>query len=338
MSTILTANNQPVEAYFQADGTWQHALKHAIRSGRHLCELLQIDPRIVSSDAESDFAVFVPMDFVQRMTLGDENDPLFRQVIAGSEELRSEGSLDPVGDLQSLRHPGYLQKYRRRALLIASGACAIHCRYCFRRHFPYENSAKGRQGWTGWLHHLRQDSTIDEVILSGGDPLMVADETLQWFSEQLNSIPHIKRLRIHTRLPVVIPQRVCTTLLDGLNRFAGATYLVLHINHANEIDARVQHALRDLRMAGITLLNQAVLLRGINDSVSHQMELCLRLIDNQVLPYYLHQLDPVKGALHFEVEDQRARQIVSGLTAQLPGYAVPKLVRENPGEPSKSPV
>jgi EF-P beta-lysylation protein EpmB len=248
------------------------------------------------------------------------------------------GKLDPVGDLSAERTAGLLQKYHGRVLMIMTGACAVHCRYCFRRHFPYSNAPKGRDGWLGNLQMIASDPSIEEVILSGGDPLTLADESLRWLVVQLNDIPHIRRIRLHTRLPVVIPQRVCGELEQWIKESNAAIFVVLHFNHAQEVDSRVTDALRRLHSSGATLLNQSVLLRGVNDTFDAQRELCLQLVNQRVLPYYLHLLDPVQGGMHFTVPDAEGQKIIEQLRHHLPGYAVPTLVREIAGQPSKTPI
>ena len=337
MAEILTPNGVSVEATLPAEASWQMSLKRAIRSGTQLCSALNITPTNACSQAEADFSVFAPWEYVRRMEIGNSTDPLLLQVLGRSiETARQPGSLiDPVGDAAAERIPGLLQKYDRRALMITTGACAVHCRYCFRRHYPYELAPIGQVGWQPALAMIAEDTTLDEIILSGGDPLTLTDGALSWLTKQIGMIAHIRRLRIHTRLPVVIPQRVCEPLLQWVRALPIPVFFVLHFNHAAEIDASVCHALQQLRQAGATLLNQSVLLRGINDSFDAQRDLCLSLVNQLVLPYYLHQLDPVQGAMHFGVDDALAKQIVVQLTHHLPGYAVPKLVREITGEKSK---
>jgi EF-P beta-lysylation protein EpmB len=292
--------------------------------------------------AEGDFPVFVPLEFLARMKTGDATDPLLMQVLATTAEARenwtSDALLDPVGDQLATQTPGLIQKYAGRALLIVSGACAVHCRYCFRRHFPYESAPKGEADWQTALDFIRQDPSIDEVILSGGDPLTMTDSRLESLINQLNQIPHVSRIRIHSRVPVVIPQRVCPELLRWVGESRAAVYFVLHFNHPHEINARVCQAMDQLRRAGASLLNQAVLLRAINDQPETQLELCRRLVNMQVLPYYLHQLDRVAGALHFETRVDIGHQIIDYLRNNLPGYAVPKFVREEAGRASKTPL
>ncbi|MEO8271495.1 MAG: EF-P beta-lysylation protein EpmB [Aureliella sp.] len=354
MAQILTTNGSSVEATFAVDKlkqltqqlsgqprepiSWQSALKRAIRSGHELCQTLNLPPELASFEAASDFPLFAPWEYVARMQVGNPRDPLLLQVLAAEPEMAPQaGALrDPVGDAQSERLPGLLHKYDRRVLMITTGACAIHCRYCFRRHYPYDTAPRGREGWEPSLRSIAADSSLDEVILSGGDPLTLADSSLAWLAGQIGAMAHIRRLRIHTRLPVVIPQRVCAKLLDWVRQSPLAVYFVLHFNHAAEIDQPVRTALRQLRQAGATLLNQAVMLRGINDSCAAQTELCLSLVNEQVLPYYVHQLDPVQGAMHFAVPDSTAVAIMADVQRLLPGYAVPKLVREIAGQPSKT--
>jgi EF-P beta-lysylation protein EpmB len=244
--------------------------------------------------------------------------------------------VDPVGDAAATRHAGLLQKYDGRVLLIATGTCAVHCRYCFRRHFPYDEAPRLLVDCRPALDGIAADSSLREVILSGGDPLALVDATLAALVEQLEAIPHLRRLRIHTRLPIVIPERVTTDLVTVLQGSRLTPIVVVHANHANEIDRQVAAALAKLADAGVLLLNQAVLLAGVNDSVEAQAALCERLIDIRVLPYYLHQLDRVAGAAHFEVPIANGLRIMEQLRARLPGYAVPRYVQEVPGAPSKT--
>jgi EF-P beta-lysylation protein EpmB len=341
-ATFGPSPGRPAETVLAAsspNASWSEALKTAVRSGRQLLELVGLPHELACTEAENDFSVMVPREYIQRMKIGDPNDPLLGQVLASRQELSGpEGLLDPVGDAEVQRVPGLLQKYRHRALLITSGACAVHCRYCFRRHYPYQTAPTGLSGWQAAVDEIARDTDLEEIILSGGDPLSVRDEVLSQLVDSLNQIGHISRIRIHTRLPVVIPQRVCPELLDWVSGSRAAIYFVLHFNHAAEIDQPVADALKRLRCGGATLLNQSVLLKGINDSLKAQKDLCRALINLQVLPYYLHQLDPVQGATHYGVSDLQAKEIVDGLRRELPGYAVPQLVREIAGRPSKVPL
>ncbi len=340
MAEILAAHATSVEATLAHKRSWQQALKGAIRSGSQLCQALGLPSDVACQRAEEDFPVFAPWDFVARMQPGAPDDPVLRQVRGASAERspQPDSLLDPVGDTAAQLQPGLLKKYQRRVLMITTGSCAVHCRYCFRRHYPYDTAPRGRDGWERSLQAIADDPSLDEVILSGGDPLTLADSSLAWLVSQIADIPHIRRVRVHTRLPVVIPQRVCSELLDWAHQSSLAMFFVLHFNHAAELDHAVAAGLKQLRQAGVTLLNQAVMLRGVNDSLSAQRDLCLRLVNEQVIPYYVHQLDPVQGALHFAVPDREAVAIMQQLPALLPDYAVPKLVREIAGQASKTPV
>lgn len=344
MATILASHPLLVEAT-SAPVPWPQAVQRAIRDSRTLLAALGLPPETAgegqqSRQAESEFPVFVPWEFVARMQPGNPRDPLLRQVLGTSEEVQPAAGFgsDPVGDEAAEILPGLLQKYASRALLITTGACAVHCRYCFRRQFPYSQVPKSPAAWQPAIDHIAGDPSLEEVILSGGDPLMLGDRSLQWLVEQLGRIGHVTRLRIHSRVPVVIPQRVCDELLAWLAAARQQVVFVSHINHPQEIDESVRLALGRLRTAGAMLLNQAVLLRDINDSVEVQRDLSVRLIAAGVLPYYLHQLDRAQGAAHFEVPLERGRQIMAELRAQLSGYGVPKYVAEIAGDASKRPL
>lgn len=272
------------------------------------------------------------------MRHGDPHDPLLRQVLPLDIEMEPAPGFtsDPVGDDAAKLQPGLLQKYRGRALLITTGACAVHCRYCFRRHFPYSESPRSLTAWQGVLEQIAADSTIDEVILSGGDPLTLVDTHLAELARRMAEIPHVRRLRIHTRLPIIIPQRVTDELLAWLRGTRLSPIMVVHANHGQELDDDVLEALARLVDSGVPVLNQAVLLRGVNDSVDALAELCTKLVNARVMPYYLHQLDRVAGAAHFEVPIERGRELLEQLRGRLPGYAVPRYVIEQPGEVSKT--
>ncbi len=322
--------------------SWREAMKSAVRDPAELCRLLELPNTFLDGavNAARDFPVFAPREFIVRMRVGDPNDPLLRQVLPLREECDAtpEFSTDPVADQQHQIAPGLLQKYRGRALLIATGACAIHCRYCFRRHFPYEEGGSSPKIWDAALERLAADPTIDEIILSGGDPLTLVDSTLEALAHRLAAIPHIRRLRVHTRLPIVIPQRVTRELLQWLCGTRLTPIVVVHANHPAEVDLPTAAALGRLVNAGVPVLNQAVLMRGVNDTADTLAELCRRLVDLRVMPYYLHQLDRVAGAAHFEVPPARGREIIEELQRRLPGYAVPRYVREIPGQPGKTPL
>jgi EF-P beta-lysylation protein EpmB len=272
------------------------------------------------------------------MRPGDPNDPLLRQVLPVADETRDVPGFvsDPVDDASATRQAGLLQKYEGRVLLVTTGACAVHCRYCFRRSYPYELSPRSIEDWRPAINEIAADDSIREVILSGGDPLTLVDSMLAELVDELADIAHVGRLRVHTRLPIVIPERVTDSLINALCGAGQATIIVVHVNHANELDEHVAAALTKLADAGFMLLNQAVLLAGVNDSVEAQVALSERLVDLRVVPYYLHQLDRVAGAAHFEVPVETGRAIVEGVRTRLPGYAVPRFVVETPGGASKT--
>ena len=321
---------------------WRQAWRDAVRDPRELLGMVGLAHlgASLSDAAAAQFPLRVPRGFVERMRHGDPSDPLLRQVlpILDEERIVPGFGLDAVGDGEARRGGGVIHKYNGRALLIATGSCAVHCRYCFRRHYPYAEDTAAAAGWREAVELIRGDDSIHEVILSGGDPLSLADHKLVELTDALRGIPHVRRLRIHTRLPIVLPERVDAGLLAWLRGLPWPVAIVVHANHANEFDAAVDAALTALRDAGSTLLNQAVLLRGVNDSVEALAALCERGHAAGVLPYYLHQLDRVAGAAHFEVGDAEALALHAALAARLPGYLVPRLVREVAGAPGKTPL
>jgi EF-P beta-lysylation protein EpmB len=320
--------------------TWQEELKAAVRDPQELIERLGLGAEWLAGAqrAAEAFGLFAPLGYLARMKHGDAHDPLLRQVLPLDMELTPATGFtaDPVADEAAKLRPGLLQKYHGRALLITTGACAIHCRYCFRRHFPYSESPRSPAAWQPALEQIAADASIDEVILSGGDPLTLVDTHLAELSERIAEIPHVKRLRVHTRLPIIIPQRVTDELFAWLRGTRLAPIMVVHANHPNELDGDVLNALAQLVDAGVPVLNQAVLLRGVNDNVDALATLCTTLVNARVMPYYLHQLDKVAGAAHFEVPVERGRELIEQLRARLPGYAVPRYVVEEPGEMSKT--
>lgn len=340
---MITANPVPTQpAAAEAPPRWQRLWRDAVRDPRELLELVGLPDLAtrVSAAATAQFPLRVPRGFVARMRHGDPADPLLRQVLPLDDEDRVVPGfvLDAVGDRAARGGPGIVHKYEGRALLVATGSCAIHCRYCFRRHFPYGEETAAAGQWREALAYLAADPGLDEVLLSGGDPLSLATSKLAEFTDGLAGLPHVRRLRLHTRLPVVLPERVDDALLAWLAGLPQQRVVVVHANHPNEIDAGVARALGDLRLAGATVLNQAVLLRGVNDDVATLAALSERLFEAGVLPYYLHQLDRVAGAAHFEVPDAGALALHAALAARLPGYLVPRLVREVAGAPAKLPV
>jgi len=328
---------------------WQLELTRAFSRPAELLGYLELAPdtgslaapglRAAGAQRPSDhFPLRVPRGFAARMRKGDPLDPLLLQVWPRPEEaVETPGFTDDaVGDLARLRPGGIIHKYAGRALVVATGACAVHCRYCFRRHFPYGEALAARDAWQETLRELAADRSISEVTLSGGDPLSLGDEKLAPFAEALEFLPHVQRLRIHTRQPVVLPERVDDALLAWLARGRLKKVVVVHANHANELDRSVQQALGRLAGAGATLLNQSVLLRGVNDTAEALVNLSTRLFEVGVLPYYLHMLDRVRGAAHFDVPEREARQLLRAAAARLPGYLVPRLVREEAGAASKT--
>lgn len=330
------------QASAQPSLSWQQQLSQAIRDPITLCQRLGLSDRWMPGAriGHQLFEVCVPEAYLARIAPNTPDDPLLRQVLPlDKEALTPLGYvLDPLEEAEQRPAKGLIHKYAGRVLLIASPNCAINCRYCFRRHFPYSDNSPSRAQWQEALDYLRADPSIHEAILSGGDPLATSDRQLAWLVEQLESIPHLKRLRIHTRLPVVIPDRVDNALLGWLAATRLQRVVVLHINHTNEIDQAVIDACARLKQAGATLLNQSVLLRGINDEVATLAKLSERLFEAGVLPYYLHVLDPVQGAAHFDVPDSEARELVAQLRDHLPGFLMPRLVREIPGKGSKTPL
>jgi len=317
---------------------WQFELANAITSVDELLyelELEQSENRLVRQSA---FRLLVPRAYVKKMQKGNADDPLLMQVLPVAAENIASGFTDPVGDLNAMATPGLLHKYQGRALLVTTGACAIHCRYCFRRHFPYSASNPRKNEWKQALDYLHTHNDIHEVILSGGDPLVLDNAKLAELFTALEHIPHIQWLRIHTRLPVVLPSRIDDELITLLQKLRFRITFVIHANHANELMFDELEALQRLRSSGITLLNQSVLLKGVNDCGTSLATLSKRLYEAGVLPYYLHLLDPVRGAMHFDVPQYRAIEILDKLKKELPGYLLPRLVREIPGEASKTAI
>ena len=333
---------QPTPAATLSGADWKRLWRDAIRDPRELLGLLGLEGRVpgLSAEAAAQFPLRVPRGFVARMRQGDPHDPLLRQILPLDEELRPMPGfgLDPVGDAEAKAATGVIHKYRGRALLIATGSCAVHCRYCFRRHFPYAEETAAAGQWREAVDAIRADAGIEEVILSGGDPLSLTTPKLAELTTQLATVPHLRRLRIHTRLPVVLPERVDAELVAWLRALPWPIVVVIHANHANEFDTAVDAALARLRNAGAAILNQAVLLRGVNDSVDALAALSERGFAAGALPYYLHQLDRVAGAAHFEVDDGTALTLHAALMERLSGYLVPKLVREVAGDPGKRPL
>lgn len=340
--TAMIPRSESIVQSDRPDSDWQKAMQ---QSSLPLAELLdrlglaESDIKLAGTGLRQ-FPLRVPPAWLAQIRPGDPDDPLLKQILPLAAEDRPVAGFgsDPVGDLQAQKQPGLLHKYHGRVLLTLTGACAIHCRYCFRRHFPYAASTPTRTAWDGVLEYLQQDQSVNEVIYSGGDPLSLTDSRLLQLTSDLERIPHLKRLRIHSRMPVVLPERITDELINWLQGLTLRPVLVVHINHAREISNSAAQALQTLHSAGIHMLNQAVLLKGINDSAAALAELSETLFENSVLPYYLHMLDAVDGAAHFNVPDDTATTLIKDLRTMLPGYLVPRLVRETAGAPYKTPL
>lgn len=321
---------------------WHRELAEAVRDTDELIDLLALpeEYREPARRTAGTFPLLVPRNYLARMEPGNPRDPLLLQVLPlGAEEETAVGfSADAVGDSAARAAPGLLQKYTGRALLITTGACAVHCRYCFRREYPYADEPRRLDDWEPAFEAIAADDSLHEIILSGGDPLMLTDARLRAFVERLAGISHLNRLRVHTRLPIVLPGRVTDELIELLTARRLTPIVVVHANHPQELRGDCAEALRRLVRSGMTVLNQAVLLNGINDSADIQAQLCERLVDLGAIPYYLHQLDQVRGAAHFEVDEELGREIIGEMRLRLPGYAVPHYVREVAGAAHKIPL
>lgn len=319
--------------------SWQILLKEVITDPAELLEQLELSSSLLpaAQRVAKLFPLRVPRNFVARMQKANPFDPLLQQVLplAVEENLTLGFDADPLLEKSVNPLPGLLHKYRGRVLITLASACAINCRYCFRRHFPYTENRAGGQAWQNILNYIQADSAINEVILSGGDPLLANDDYLRQSVNELAAISHIRTLRIHSRLPIVLPERITSQLLKVLTSTRLQPMLVTHSNHANELDDSVKRVIANLRQCNITVLNQAVLLKGINDSIEALSHLSERLWECGILPYYLHLLDKVQGAAHFAVNEERAKQLLVSLRSRLPGYLVPKCVYEQAGAPSK---
>ncbi len=321
---------------------WQTELQQTIKDPAALLERLGFSNNKLqlSKKAVLTFPMRVPPGFADRIRKNNTNDPLLLQVlpVAEEEHAQPDFSDDPLAEQHTQPVPGLLHKYHGRALLIATGVCAIHCRYCFRRHFPYAMSNPAQNQWQKALDYLKQDISIREIILSGGDPLTLSDQRLSSLVHKLAQISHLQRLRIHTRIPIVLPVRINKSMLQWLTGTRLKPVMVVHANHANELDNSVTTAIDMIRNVHVPLFNQSVLLRGVNDSAEALINLSEALFNIGIIPYYLHMLDPVQGAAHFDVTETRARQIMTEIREKLPGYLVPRLVREYAGGAYKIPI
>ena len=329
------------QANLSVESQWQKELKQSFTRLEDLLTYLNIDAENIDQDNEARrlFSMRVPRPFAQLMRHGDDQDPLLLQVLPSAKEFESKAGfvIDPLQE-HNAEQPGLLHKYESRVLIMFKTGCAVNCRYCFRRHFPYADNAVNKQQLLQHIDYIKAHSEINEVILSGGDPLMAKDDAIEWFIGQLEQLPNIKRLRIHTRLPVVIPSRITNDLVNMLERASFKTIVVLHINHANEISERLKKGVAHLKRADCTVLNQAVLLKNVNDNADSQIELSEALFDGGILPYYLHLFDKVDGASHFDIDESKAIAIYKAMLKALPGFLMPKLVREIGGEASKTPI
>ncbi len=318
--------------------SWQKQLAEAITDVKQLFSKLHLPTDYLDAAIESSrlFPFKLPQSYLARIEKGNINDPLLRQVLPlVDEQFETAGyTTDPVGDSHAAVVPGLLHKYQGRVLLMPTSACALHCRYCFRRHFPYSDHISSNN-WRQAIDYIEKDSSVSEVILSGGDPLSLNNNKLFRLLDLLAPIPHLKRIRFHTRLPIVLPDRIDSELTDYLHSYRCKVVVVVHCNHPNEITAELAKPLNLLNNNNITLLNQSVLLAGVNDNKDTLCELSERLFENNILPYYLHQLDKAQGTQHFAVSEAHANRLVNQLRNSLPGYLVPRLVRENAGEPAK---
>ncbi|MEM7400544.1 MAG: EF-P beta-lysylation protein EpmB [Pseudomonadota bacterium] len=335
----LTRDHQHSAIENTAQSAWQIEYKNAISNLETLCDELELDINDLPVDRSryQTFPLRVPHSYVKRMQKSNPTDPLLLQVLPNQLEQQEIAGFikDPVGDLRSVKSSGLLQKYHGRALLITSSCCAIHCRYCFRRHFPYSEQNPRKDSWIQAIEELKNDKSINEIILSGGDPLTLSDQKLEELVKKLETIQHITTLRVHTRLPVVIPNRINSSLLAWIKNTRLKLVMVLHINHAQEINHELQNKLNLLVELNCMLLNQSVLLRTINADTKSLENLSKKLLNANIMPYYLHLLDKVAGAAHFDVPENEARLLMRKVAKRLPGYLVPKLVKEIPGETSK---
>ena len=329
--------------YLYQEQNWQSQLSDLITDPLELLEQLQLSSDQLLSGAilaSEQFKLRVPRAFVARMTLGDPLDPLLLQVLPHHLELEEHPDFvtDPLGEEQANQQAGILHKYKSRFLLTLTGACAVHCRYCFRRHFPYQENLPKNEDWLNIKTYIESQPDINEVIFSGGDPLTLSNRKLKLWIERLESLSQIKFLRIHSRVPIVIPNRLDEELVTLLKNSRLRIILVIHSNHAAELDDFTCNKLSELVEQKITVLNQAVLLKGINDTTQVLVDLSYRLFDAGVMPYYLHVLDKVKGAQHFDLHADHIDLIYKEVLENLPGYLVPKLVREIAGEKNKTPL
>ena len=348
LSKFSSASTSPIsvtatkQQECQEELIWKKELAAATTSATELLKRLKLEHHSDTIDVQPAFKCLATDSYIEKIKVGDINDPLLQQILPLSKEnlstVQKNGRTDPVGDLNAEVARGLLHKYHGRALIISTGACAIHCRYCFRRDYPYQDSSCTGKALDDTLTYLNEHTEIEEVILSGGDPLILDNEKLDSLITKLEQVKHIQTLRIHTRIPVVLPARITTDLLKMLQASRFDIVMVIHANHANELQDQEQTKLHQLHQSGVTLLNQSVLLKGINDNPDSLITLSKRLFQCKTLPYYLHSLDPVEGVMHFEVGTRRAHDLIQEITARLPGYLAPRLVQEIAGSQSKTAI
>ena len=315
---------------------WRKIQRENFTSLEKLCTYLELNSDQISQLTESKkFPLNLPSRLAAKIEKGTLNDPLFKQFVPLHEENHSSDDFvkDPVGDCNASQSAKYLKKYAGRVLLMPTGACAMHCRYCFRQNYSYAPYQSGLSQELAWID---QDPSIKEVILSGGDPLSLTNDSLQEILHSICAISHVERIRFHTRFPIGIPERIDKTFLALLEACSKQVWFIIHCNHPRELDLDVLASLKKIQKLGIPVLNQSVLLKGVNDCVDTLQALCEKLAANGIFPYYLHQLDRVERAAHFEVSQTQGRQLIQELNKRLSGYAVPKYVQEIPGEPSKT--
>lgn len=329
-----------IEIQTESTLTWSQHLSKALTSLPELIQHLALPTNMVKDgdEAQNTFKLLVPRPYLSRIERGNPLDPLLLQILPSAAEMRLVPgyTTDPLEEADHSPQKAIVHKYKRRLLVITTGTCAVNCRYCFRRHFPYGENQLAQAEWQSVIDYLKAHPEVNEVILSGGDPLMMKDALLADKIHKLEALPQIKRLRIHSRLPVVIPQRVCDEMLAWIKNSRLDIIMVWHINHANEVDEDVIHAAQQLKHAGVTLLNQGVLLKGINDSVKAQVDLSEAVFKAGLLPYYMFTLDPVEGAAHFDISVEQAQRLMGKVAAELPGYLVPRLAKEIPGKQAKT--
>jgi EF-P beta-lysylation protein EpmB len=319
---------------------WQIALSRAVTHPKQLFKRLQLDSQHLDSEtflASNSFRVFATESYLQRIKPKDINDPLLRQILPLGEEILNTESYtnDPLNEVQATTVPGLLHKYAGRALLITNAHCAINCRFCFRKNFSYSGNHYSSANKDAIIKYLKEHEDISELILSGGDPLLLNDKKLKELIYLTEQIPHIQRIRIHTRIPIVLPERITESLLGILADSRLKVVVVVHCNHAQEIDSAVENALHKLKIVCFSLLNQSVLLKGVNDDPLTLINLQHKLFENGVQSYYLHLLDKVKGTHHFDLPLHKAQILYQEMERQLPGYMLPKLVFESPEFPNK---